>query len=194
MRTIKVLAIPGLLVACFVLAMIVARGSRAQSCCNLPTSETSDSAGPVIQAPEISFEQTLQSTSNWNGTTVQEVPTPGTTGSNTCWWSNSGLPQHPVVQGSHWTVGIVNNQAAGENEWGYDTIGNNFTTMGIIATQGPKHGIKSGCKYTIYQTMQLFCNSYQNYQNNVLTITTTWNAQGGAQSQDVCRGSECDFY
>jgi hypothetical protein len=54
---------------------------------------------------------------NFDGYYVKEVTAaPGT---NSCWWSGSGVPQNPGVQGLLWNVGTV---AGGRNTTTGDTI------------------------------------------------------------------------
>jgi hypothetical protein len=67
------------------------------------------------------FDMTISDTAqdNFDGYYVKEVTAaPGT---NSCWWSGSGVPQNPGVQGLQWSVGTV---AGGmeHNHWGYDSI------------------------------------------------------------------------
>jgi hypothetical protein len=172
----------------------VVRSSLAQcgGSCTIPTGESSDAIYNGSVAPEISFYMTLQG-GTFTGSTLKEVSQ--IPGSNGCYWSGSPMPQHPVVQGSSWTVGVVNGKTAPTNQYGYDSIGWNTTDLNLIATTGAKNGVKSGCVTDIYQTMEIWCptsSSYLVYKNNLLKITATW----PPQEEQVCRDDpgqgECD--
>ncbi|HUN63972.1 MAG TPA: hypothetical protein VMU53_18375 [Candidatus Sulfotelmatobacter sp.] len=155
----------------------------------LPTGETSEATTNGALAPEVPFIATLEGGS-FNGHQVQESS--GGPGVNNCYWSGAPIPQYPVVQGTSWTVGTVNNQAAGANQYGYDTIGWNAYDLNAIATTGAAQGIKSGCVTEIYQFMEYwFPGVWDMYKYNLLTFTATWPPQEQESCRDEAGQGEC---
>jgi hypothetical protein len=104
------------------------------------------------------FDMTISDTAqdNFDGYYVKEVTAaPGT---NSCWWSGSGVPQNPGVQGLLWSVGTV---AGGteHNHWGYDSIAWDLSVLDNIVRNGPVHGVRLPRVTTIHQGMQIVCNA-----------------------------------
>ena len=155
-----------------------------QSCCVLPTTEDSLDSGTNWATLEEQFNQTLSDTAGdvFDAHTVQELTTQP--GQDTCYWSGSGLPQYPGVAGGSWTVGSVAGSPQ-SNHWGYDSIGWNSTTINLIRSDGPAHGITLPCGFKIYQSMEYECdaNTFFVYNQDVLTETVDIPANG----LKVCR-------
>ncbi|HKV26564.1 MAG TPA: hypothetical protein VJN93_18355 [Candidatus Acidoferrum sp.] len=130
----------------------------------------------------------LAAADNFDNHYVQEYTvTPGT---NTCWWSTSGLIQNPGTQNSYWTVGTVNGNQE-HNHWGYDKIGWDLSDLDNIVQNGPSHGITFPCTITIYQGMRIECdaNAWWDYRTDVITITVD-NSQ--ENDETVCRDEAAD--
>jgi hypothetical protein len=126
---------------------------------------------------------------NFDGQATEEYTvTPGT---NTCWWSGSGLVQNPGVTGPvNWAAGAYNGAPGPENEWGPDAIGWNLTDLDNIVENGPKNGVTFPCIATIHQGMRIECsaNLWFNYAAHDNTITVD---NHGGSTEEVCRAGEC---
>ncbi|HEY6770659.1 MAG TPA: hypothetical protein VI386_38435, partial [Candidatus Sulfotelmatobacter sp.] len=102
-------------------------------------------------------------------------------GTNSCWWSTSGMVQYPKVQGSTWIVD--QGGSAGHNQYGLDTIGFESGVINLIQTQGPAHGVEFPCVINIYQLMDY--DGFDLYVTNLLTQTI------GSNNVQVCRAGVC---
>jgi hypothetical protein len=102
-------------------------------------------------------------------------------GTNTCWWSGSGMVQYPVVQGSTWEV---DQGDAGHNQYGLDTVGfGDGVVVSLIQQQGPAHGVEFPCNVYIYQSMNY--DGIDTYVTNLLSQTI------GSITVNVCRAGVC---
>lgn len=140
--------------------------------CLVPSTEETDDIGWNGGIDREQFDMTLSDAAadNFDNHYVQEYTVmPGT---NTCWWSTSGLIQNPGTQNSYWTVGTVNGSPE-HNHWGYDEIGWDLVDLDNIVQNGPAHGVIFPCTITIYQGMLIECdaNTWWGYRTDVLTIT-----------------------
>jgi hypothetical protein len=106
-------------------------------------------------------------------------------GNNACWFSSSNQVQHPVVQGSTWTVG--SGSGIGHNQYGYDGIGLDDNGIDYIRQNAPAHGVTLPCTVTIYQEMafEQDANTYFSYKQNTLTQTVD------QDDVPVCRDGVC---
>jgi hypothetical protein len=166
-------------------------GSGSIVGCLVPSTETTADAGFNGGTFREAFDMTLSDTAqdNFGGYYVQEVTTaPGT---NTCYWSGSGLSQHPGVQGSQWTVGTVAGVAE-PNHWGFDSIGWNLSDLDNIVQNGPRNGVTFPCVTTIHQGMQIMCNAntYWQYRADDIIITI----DNDPNSEEACRDGVCPLY
>jgi hypothetical protein len=151
----------------------------------VPSTEDTDDQGWNGSIYRELFEMTLSDThgDSFDSHTIQEYTVqPGT---NTCWWSGSGLVQNPGTQNSHWTVG-----ASTHNQWGFDEIGWDLTDLDNIVQNGPHNGVIFPCVITIYQGMQIECNAnvWWNYRSDTITITVN---NVGDNTEESCRAGEC---
>ena len=194
MNRTKPLCVAGIALLCLVAATITVRSSHAQcgGACTIPSGETSEAVFVGSLHPQVPFVMTVTG-GTFTGKQLREVSQ--VMGTNGCWWNGSPMPQHPVVQGSSWTVGLIAGKAAPVNEYGYDTIGWTATDLNTIATTGAKNGVKSGCLTTIYQSMEMYCaasTSWLVYKNNLLKITATWPPQEEEACRDDPGEGDCD--
>ncbi len=156
--------------------------------CVVPGTETTTDKGFYGLSYRERFDMTLSDTAqdNLDGYYDQEVTAaPGT---NTCYWSTSGLPQHPGVIGSQWSVGTVAGVTE-NNHWGFDSIGWDLPDLDNIVQNGPAHGVTFPCVTTIHQGMQIMCNAntYWQYHTDDIIVTVDKNPN----SEEVCRDGEC---
>lgn len=156
--------------------------------CLVPTTEETTDEGFNGGSFREQFDMTISDTDGdiFDGYYIQEVTTsPGT---NTCYWSGSGLAQNPGVQGSQWTVGTVAGVPE-QNHWGFDSIGWNLSDLDNIVQNGPSHGVTFPCVTTIHQGMQIMCNANTWWQYSTDDITIT--VDNNPNSEEVCRAGEC---
>jgi hypothetical protein len=164
-------------------------GSGSITGCLAPSTEATDDQGFNGSIFRELFKMTISDTAadSFDSHYVEEYTvTPGT---NTCWWSNSGLPQNPGVSGGSWTVGTYSGVAA-HNQWGPDAIGWNLSDLDNIVQNGPRNGVTFPCVATIHQGMKIECNANLWYVYSSDDITITVDNHGG-NTEEVCRAGEC---
>lgn len=159
--------------------------------CMVPSTEATADAGFNLASLREQFEMTLGDSSGDSFDSSPQVPNihevTAATGTNGCYWSNSGLSQYPGVQGSYWSVGTVAGVTQ-HNRWGLDSIGWNQSDLDNIITNGPAHGIHFPCVTTIHQGMQIMCNAttWWQYRTDVIQISVD-----DDRTEENCRDSVC---
>jgi hypothetical protein len=138
-----------------------------------PSAEITEYEG-AYQISAGQFQMTLEpSSNNYDGYSVTESSP--VLGSNTCWWSGSGMVQYPTVQGSTWDIA--------DDQYGLDTVGFGSGVVNLIQTQGAAHDVEFPCTVDIYQSMTY--DSDDLYVTNLLTQTV------GSNTVTVCRAGVC---
>lgn len=182
MNTIPVGRTCLLVVAVITLMGTSPKALRAQSCCTVPTGHVTISNGraedSVNDTYKSRFSELLSDVAHddFAGRPIFELDAaPGT---NSCYWTGSGLPQFPIVSGGNWSVGIyILNDGTGSggatNKWGYDYIGATNTTVSIIRNGAASNGITLPCIATIYQMMVIDCDALTAYWYETDTLTIT---------------------
>lgn len=165
-------------------------GSGSITGCLVPASEATSDAGFNGSIYRELFQMTLSDSAgdSFDNHFIEEYTvTPGT---NTCWWSTSGIAQNPGVTGGSWSVGTYNNAPGYHNQWGPDAIGWDLSVLDNIVTNGPAHGVQFPCVTTIHQGMKIECdaNLWWNYSTDDITITVD---NHGGNSEEVCRAEDC---
>ena len=102
-------------------------------------------------------------------------------GTNSCWWSTSGMVQYPKVQGSTWVVDQGGD--AGHNQYGLDTVGFESGVVNLIQSKGAAHGVEFPCVINIYQLM--------NYDGIDPYVTNLQSQTVGSNTVTVCRAGVC---
>ena len=144
----------------------------------MPSSEITEFSGTIL-ITQGQFLMTLEpSTNSYDGHQVTEKSP--VIGSNTCWWSGSGINQYPTVQGSTW---LVNQGSAGHNQYGLDTVGFESGVVNLIQQQGAAHGVEFPCVVNIYQSMT--------YDTIDLYVTNLQTQTIGSNTVKVCRAGVC---
>jgi hypothetical protein len=146
----------------------------------VPSGEITEFNGTFYQISAAQFLMTLEpSAYSYDNHSVKESsPVLGT---NSCWWSGSGMVQYPVVQGSTWMV--AQGGVAGHNQYGLDTVGFGSAVVALIQSQGAAHGVEFPCTVNIHQSMNY--DSIDLYVTNLLTQTI------GSTTVTVCRAGVC---
>ncbi|HUC29958.1 MAG TPA: hypothetical protein VMR80_10255 [Candidatus Acidoferrum sp.] len=145
---------------------------------SVPSSEITEFSGTIL-ITQGQFLMTLEpSTNSYDGHQVTEKSP--VIGSNTCWWSGSGINQYPTVQGSTW---LVNQGSAGHNQYGLDTVGFESGVVNLIQQQGAAHGVEFPCVVNIYQSMT--------YDTIDLYVTNLQTQTIGSNTVKVCRAGVC---
>ncbi len=143
----------------------------SSSCCPTVSNETVTSVyRDSSQGSMGDFYQTITGSNLLAGLLLEEFN--GSTGSDSCYWSGSGLDQYPNITdsgggGGEWSL-------ASNDVWGADVVGWYASAIIEIRNQGPSHGVKLPCGFIVYQNMQIECNAslFINYEtDNPLTGT-----------------------
>jgi hypothetical protein len=172
MRRSRILPAPIIFLAVWLLAIVSPQSTSSQTCCLVPSTESTSVAGQEL-VTETQFNQMLSDNAgdSFDALTVEEGSNGA--GTNSCWWSGSGLEQNPTVSGGTWVVG--GGQVQGQhNHWGYDVVGYYSNTVLAIRQNGPGHNVTLPCTITIKQAMSIECadaTTFFNYTNDVLTQT-----------------------
>jgi hypothetical protein len=154
-------------------------GNQGVTVESLPSGEITAFDGTLL-ITQGQFLMTLEpSTSSYDNHSVTESsPVLGT---NSCWWSTSGMQQYPQVQGSTWLVDQGGD--AGHNQYGLDTVGFESGVVNLIQTQAAAHGVEFPCVISLYQLMNY--DGIDPYVTNLLTQTI------GSNTVNVCRAGVC---
>ena len=157
----------------------------AQTCCIVPTGETSVALSPYLVPTVTPFQMTLIVPGGYNvdGYIVsEETVSPGVNG---CYYTGAPFPPTSSITGGTWTVGgtdVSDPAANGVNQWGVDLDGDSGTLIATIR----EHAVLP-CTDHVPQTMltNSNCNAvstdpyYYNVQTVTITSTNVTNCRGG---------------